>query len=131
MKIYKNTTVSARSLLLSLLISCGLIALSIALMTALCYATEDPLGNTRLFSLICVILSGAVCGFVNAKRKSGGVALSVLSALSLSAVMIIISTFMSDSSTPATAMNALCYALTASGAAFIGKPRAKKHKRRI
>jgi len=101
------------------------------MMTALCYATSDPLGNARLLSLISVIFSGIICGFVNAKRKGGSVALSVLSALSVGAVMIIISIFIKDSSTPATAMNALCYTLTAIGSAFLGKPRAKKHKRRI
>ena len=132
MKNYKNANTSrTKTLLVSSVLNLALILLTCAVSSAICYSTINPLAYAKLFSLATVIISGALCGFINSRRNGGSFCFSALSSALVGAIMIIASIFLENASLPAAAMNAFCYALTACGAALLGKPRTKKHKRRI
>ncbi len=118
------------------LICFAISALSI-LLISLCFAlvantSSDPTGNLGIFSLISLILGGAIGGFSSAKiKKESAVLFSVLVALAITLVMLIICIILSGKVSGAALMNYACYVGVSTLSSIIGAREKKRghHKR--
>ena len=114
------------------LICLAISALAI-LLISLCFAlvanmSQDPTGNLGIFSLISLILGGAVGGFSSAKiKKESAVLFSTLVALAISIVMLIICIILNGKVSGAALMNYACYMGVATLSSLFGA-REKRHK---
>ena len=91
---------------------------------------EDSTGNLGIFSLISLLLGGAIGGFISAKiKKDGALIFSALVALATVLIMLVICVIMSGKIGGGAFMNYACYMGVAVFSAFLGS-REKRHKHR-
>ncbi len=97
--------------------------------TIVAYNSSDPTAKTGLFSIISLVLSGAIATFINTKLYGKeNVIYPFLSSLTALVIFMITSLIMCGKISGGTLMSALCFTLAAIFAIFIGKM--KKHARR-
>ena len=95
-------------------------------------ASKDSTGNLELFSLVSLLIGGAVGGFGSAKiNKEAAVIFSALVALSVSLIMLITCLIMNGKIGGGAMMNYACYIGTSTFAGFVasGERKHKRHRR--
>ena len=89
---------------------------------------EDSTGHLGIFSLVTLLMGGAIGGFITAKvKRDGALVFSAIVALAVVAIMLIICLITSGNLGGAF-MNYACYMGVAIFSAFLGS-REKKHRR--
>ena len=127
----KEKTRGIKSLFISLLICAVLFVIISAVMTAFCYAGENPLGSVRLYSFAAFLLSGAIAAFVNAKRGGDGSFGTVfLTSLFFGFILLLFSVLFSGGKIGGNAlMNIISYLLVSGLFTFLGTQKPKRHRR--
>ena len=120
-----------KALLLGILFSLAVFLITALAAGAVLSATEDPTASLATVSLGAFGLSGLVSGFILAsRRRSGGVILSILTALALTLLLLLVGILLTGGHLPGRAMmNHLCYLLIASFGALLGGMRTRKPRR--
>lgn len=96
--------------------------------TALLSKSENPTALTGLLSTLIMALSGAACGVFVAKFKgSGGTLAALLSALSVSA-LVLISKLVFSSLSAYAIINSACFLSSAALCSYIAKPKRRKRR---
>ena len=85
----KKESGKGRFFLISLAISLGVLILTSLVMSLVAYASPDPTGNIGLYSLISLLLSAAVSGFIISGRY-GERRIAMTALISLATVLILI-----------------------------------------
>ena len=98
------------------------VALALA---AVAYFTKDPSSLTGAFSLLSLLLAGAISGLINSRvTKEGGALIGILSAVISAAVMLAVGLIWRGGLLPAGAvLNLAAYITVSVGAALLGKRR--------
>ena len=121
----------ARQLLVGIGISVLCVIISAFCATAAAGATDDPTGIMSIYSLVALLVSGAVSGFLLSRLLEGGMGASMLSSLGTVILMLAVALFISGGTLSAgAAMNYLCYLGVALLSAFLGKKRGGKPRHR-
>ena len=115
-------------LFIGALISATMFALLSFIFALLAYRTNDPTSLTDVFSLISLLLTGAVMGFAVSKIKGdGGMLISVLCALLFCVCLLMVGVIMSGGSLPPRVpLNYVCYLGVASLFAWLGGRKKKR-----
>ena len=114
-----------------LLISVIMLPLFSLLAAFIAYSGEDPTGVIGTYSLIALLLSAAVSGFITSKMKGeGGWRTVLLTALTVVLIMLIAAVIITGGTPEISAlMNYLCYIGISVLSGYLALPR-KKHRRR-
>ena len=116
--------------LMSLGISLGILLAASLIMSAVAYSSADPTGKIGIYSLVSLIVSAALAGFI-ASRLSDSVGLSTLTALATVLILILVGAVISGGKLGLGAlMNYLCYFGVATLFSLFAKKRVRRHKRR-
>ncbi len=101
------------------------------LFTALACLYKNPLDLTGILGLLSLLISGAVCGFVNVKtNKDKGIKMPLISSLIATLVLFVASLFVCGTEgILRTLMNCACYILSCLLFATLAK-RERRHKRK-
>ena len=107
------------------------IAMALLLATA-AYFTLDPTATTGAFSLLALIIAGAVSGFVTSRvNGEGGALIGAVSAVIAALVMLAVGLIWRGGLLPLGAvLNVIAFTVISSASALLGKKR-KKHKVRF
>lgn len=119
------------SLLFGVLLSFGFL-IAFSLIAAIFLAnTKSPGKNIGTVSLAVFLVCSFISGFINSKRGGeGGILHSVITSLAFTLLILIISLIAAGGKIGGLQlMNSLCYMLTATFAAFLGRKNPKKHRR--
>ena len=118
------------------LISMGIAAASLVIcafvMALIAYSGEDPTKKVATFSLLTLIISAAVSGIIISRMKGdGGVKLAGFGSLALMILLLVIALITEKGSVPPSAfMNYGCFVGISLLAAYLGRKREKRRKRR-
>ncbi len=131
-KFRNNGNKGLRALLIGVLLTFVIYTALVLLMSFAAYATSDPTGKIKLFSLIALMLSCVISGFINGNRyknKATPVACSVIFSLVMLIVGII---HKGGAPTLGSIINCiLCVAITAISAKItVSRQNGRKIKRR-
>ena len=130
MKGSKNGRV--RIFLIALAVSAGALLVTSLTAAAIAYASPDPTGVVGIYSLVALIVSAAISGALTARLASEGrVRLAALTSLTVVMVMLLTAVIVGGG-TPklSSLMNYLCYLGVSVAAAYLARPRKRRHKRR-
>ena len=96
------------------------------------YFTKDPTALTGAFSLLTLLLAGAISGFITSRTGGeGGSLIGILSSLLATLVMLSVGLIWRGGMLPLSALlNLTAFALTMIGAAILGKKMTRGTKRR-
>ena len=124
------------SLPILLLIGAGISLASVLTMTLILaiasYFTKDPTSLVGAFSLLSLLLAGAISGFVNARiGGEGGALIGIISASVASLIMLSVGLIWRGGMLPLSALlNLTAFILTSVGSAILGKKRARSARKR-
>ena len=124
------------SLPILLLIGAGVSLASVLTMTLILaiasYFTKDPTSLVGAFSLLSLLLAGAISGFVNARTGGdGGALIGIISASVASLIMLSVGLIWRGGMLPLSALlNLTAFILTSVGSAILGKKRARSTRKR-
>ena len=124
------------SLPILLLIGAGVSLASVLTMTLILaiasYFTKDPTSLVGAFSLLSLLLAGAISGFVNARiGGEGGALIGIISASVASLIMLSVGLIWRGGMLPLSALlNLTAFILTSVGSAILGKKRARSARKR-
>ena len=124
------------SLPILLLIGAGGSLASVLTMTLIMaiasYFTKDPASLVGAFSLLSLLLAGAISGFVNARiGGDGGALIGIISASVASLIMLSVGLIWRGGMLPLSALlNLTAFILTSVGSAILGKKRARSTRKR-
>ena len=124
------------SLPILLLIGAGVSLASVLTMTLILaiasYFTKDPTSLVGAFSLLSLLLAGAISGFVNARiGGDGGSLIGIISASAASLIMLSVGLIWRGGMLPLSALlNLTAFILTSVGSAILGKKRARSTRKR-
>ena len=124
------------SLPILLLIGAGVSLASVLTMTLILaiasYFTKDPTSLVGAFSLLSILLAGAISGFVNARiGGDGGALIGIISASLASLIMLSVGLIWRGGMLPLSALlNLTAFILTSVGTAILGKKRARSTRKR-
>ena len=124
------------SLPILLLIGAGVSLASVLTMTLILaiasYFTKDPTSLVGAFSLLSILLAGAISGFVNARiGGDGGALIGIISASLASLIMLSVGLIWRGGMLPLSALlNLTAFILTSVGSAILGKKRARSTRKR-
>ncbi len=122
---------SVKRILISSLICGAAIPLFSLIFSIFCYSSDDPLGKINLFSLISLLLSGAVAGFISARiNRKYGSGSCLIPGIIVALVIFGVSLILSGGAFLPCLMNSGCYALVYLFFAIISKGRDKDSKKR-
>lgn len=104
------------------------VAFALAVISSL---TNDPTSLTGAFSLLALVIAGAVSGFLISRLNGdGGVLVSILSSVISTSVMILAGLIIKKGALPLGAvLNLLVFLAVSIVFSLLGKRRTKKHKR--
>ena len=124
------------SLPILLLIGAGVSLASVLTMTLILaiasYFTKDPTSLVGAFSLLSLLLAGAISGFVNARiGGDGGSLIGIISASLASLIMLSVGLIWRGGMLPLSALlNLTAFILTSVGSEILGKKRARSTRKR-
>ena len=118
--------------LISLALSLGILLVTSLVMSAIAYSSPDPTGKIGIYSLVSLIVSAAVSGFLISRLSgSGSVGMAALTSLATVLVLILFGAIASGGKLGVSAlMNYLCYFGVALLFSLFGKKRERRHRRR-
>ena len=122
----------AKTFLICFAISVLLILIFSLISAAVVGALDDPTESVGLFSLISMLVSAAMSGFINTRIKGeGGTKFSLLVGLSVVLIMLLINVIISEGRvSPGSFMNYGCYLGVCWLCAFLGRKRDRHRKHR-
>lgn len=129
----KNGTMGVGgTFLICLLISFGVMLIVAVIGGAIAYLTDDPTAYIPPIALAAILLSAVINGACSSRIKGdGGVGFSVLVALALMLLLLLINVIINGGKVGGGAfMNYGCYLATAALAAYLGRVRQRKRRRR-
>ena len=113
------------------LISLGVTLLSTLIMAALAASSENPSAKIGLYSLVALLLSAAVSGFISARiSPDTGIKYPFLTSLATVLIMLLLSVIMGSSPSGASFMNYGCFMLVCVFVGLVSRKRDKRRKRR-
>ncbi len=124
---------TVKALLLGLLFCLAAFLIVSLIAGVILYATENPTASLPVVSLGAFGLSGLFSGFfLTSRRKTGGVLLSVLTALTFALLLLLVGIILTGGHLSGRVMmNHLCYLLAASLGAILTGMRGRKPRRRL
>ena len=96
------------------------------------YLTKNPTSLVGAFSLLSLLLAGAISGFANARLGGdGGSLIGIISAIAASLIMLSVGLIWRGGMLPLSALlNLTAFILTSVGSAILGKKRARSTRKR-
>lgn len=127
----KKTMTLSRTLLLGVGISFAVLLIFSLIFSGLIMTTTSPVSSIKTVSLVTLLVSGAVSGFIVSKIKGdGGVFASLFSALIFIGVILALSLILTKGNVGGIVfMNCLCYLLISAFSSFFAKKRVRRHRR--
>ena len=127
-----NTATRPRAYLAGLLISVGVLVITSLVMSALAYSSPDPTGKIGIYSLVSLILSAAISGFMVSRFFSdGGIGIALLTSFSVVLILMLFGVIIGGGRLGGGAfMNYLSYFGVALLFTIFGKKRERRHRRR-
>lgn len=132
LKIKKSSKPGTLAYIPAVLISVAVIFLLSIVMALVASGSDDPTAKIGIYSLVAILISGAVSGFFISKiRGEGGVLYSLFVSLGVSAFIIIAALIASGGRiSGGSFMNCACYAGVFTAFAYLGRRREKRHRHR-
>ena len=120
------------SFLLGVLLSFAILIILSLIASIFLVRVKTPTKNLGAVSLIIFIASALISGFISSRRAdSGELSFSILTATAFALLLLVISLIATGGNLGGMQlMNSVCYILSASLAALLGRKKAKRHRRR-
>lgn len=129
----RKNSVGKGMIIATALLPVGIYFVISLIFTAICYAGNDPTNAIDIFSLVALLLSGALSSFINARLGAKrGFPIAVIATAFSSALLLILGLVFSAGAIGfGLFMNIICYVMVCLLFGFFGKSStARKHSRR-
>lgn len=119
------------ALVFGIIISFLVLFITSLALAGLIMTTSNPVGSVKTVSLVALLVSGAISGFVISKRKGeGGFLASLLSALIFIGIIFALSLILTKGNVGGVVlMNGLCYLLVSAFSSLLAKKRERRRRR--
>ena len=126
----KRGSLKSKRIILASLLPILLFVCFALLFSLICYLSDDPTKNIKIYSLISLLLTAGISGFINSKVNVSLGSFPVLISIFLSSlVILILDLVFGDGISKRSLMNILCYSLVSFLFVFIGKRRSSNRRK--